>query len=638
MTLEHYWTVLLKQWKLILGCFLLVGLGTLIVSKLTTPLYQATALVQVTASSSSNSQTDYTNLLASDQLVQTEAELAASGPVLNEVASHYPGMSAGMVAKEASSSPTLNTQLFQVVVLDPDPRRAAALANDIAQTLIRQETKFAQQQNAQNAQQIQQDSSVTSQQISTISGKIAALQSQGGHQAEVVVLESQLNSLQQHYSQWQTLLAQLELNQAENDNFLRIVQLAQPSSAPVRPDVPLNTGIGFMAGLFLGILAAILVERLDTRVRTPEALTELLGWSVIGTIWRDRAARAGNRSELINPQGHDSNVESYRILRTNVGFSGIDTPLRLLMVTSAMPGDGKSTVAANLAIFMAKAGKNTLLVDADLRRPVQHQIFNLPADKKGLSNAVLALSMPGGQGQAAPSSGDGTARVGAQFIAPVGPQSTTGIPNSGGGVTGFPLEEFAHTVGIPNLRVMPSGPLPPNPSELLDSKSMQRFYTLVAGCGADVVIFDAPPIRGLSDASIIASKVDGTMLVVDTMRATRGQLKQVKTLLSQAGASVIGCVVNKQRRSRNDSSYSYYYYYRPEEPKGGSKIITSPPEKLHHGTQAAEPVGGASNSPASLPVSQAGYPERVPPGESVGAAAHTKTSVPWKGGPGNNGR
>ena len=643
MTLEYYWTVLLKQWKLILGCFLLVGLGTLIVSKLTTPLYQATALVQVTASSSSNSQTDYTNLLASDQLVQTEAELANSGPVLSEVASHYPGMTAGMVAKEASSAPTLNTQLFQVVVLDPDPKRAAALANDIARTLIRQETEFAQQQNSQNAQQIQQDSSATSQQISTISGKIAALQSQGGHQAEVVVLESQLNSLQQHYTQWQTLLAQLELNEAENDNFLRIVQLAQPSSVPVRPDVPLNTGIGFMAGLFLGILAAILVERLDTRVRTPEALTELLGWSVIGTVWRDRAARAGNRSDLINPQGHDANVESYRILRTNVGFSGIDSPLRLLMVTSAMPGDGKSTVAANLAIFMAKAGKNTLLVDADLRRPVQHQLFNLPADKKGLSNAVLALSMPGmvsGQGQAAapPASGEGTARVGAQFIAPVGPQSTTGIPNSGGGVTGFPLEEFAHTVGIPNLRVMPSGPLPPNPSELLDSKSMQRFYSLVASCGADVVIFDAPPIRGLSDASIIASKVDGTMLVVDSTRATRGQLKQVKTLLSQAGASVIGCVINKQRHSRNDSSYSYYYYYRQDEPKGSSKFTSPPEERPHHGTQAAEPMGGA---PASLPVSQAGY---VPPGESVGELAgskikaHTKTSVPWQGGPGNNGR
>jgi Mrp family chromosome partitioning ATPase/capsular polysaccharide biosynthesis protein len=612
MTLEHYWTVLLKQWKLILGCFLLVGLGTLIASKLTTPLYQATALVQVTASSSSNSQTDYTNLLASDQLVQTEAELATSGPVLSEVASHFPDISPGLVAKEASSSPTLNTQLFQIVVLDPDPRRAAALANDIAQTLIGQETKYAQQQNMQNAQQIQQDLNTTSQQISVLSGKIANLQSIGGHQAEVVVLESQLTSLQQHYTQWQMLLAQLELNEAENDNFLRIVQSAQPSSAPVRPNIPLNTGIGFLAGLFLGILAAILVDRLDTRVRTPEALSELLSWPIIGTIWRDRVAKAGKRAELVDPQGRDANVESYRILRTNIGFSSIDKPLRLLMVTSAMPGDGKSTVAANLAIFMAKAGKNTLLVDADLRRPVQHEIFNLPPDKKGLSNAVLAVGTDGARAQ--------------QFMAPIASPSLAAIPRSGGDGTRpsadgarqaiFPLEEFAHAVGVPNLRVMPSGPLPPNPSELLDSKSMQRFYSIVADCGADVVIFDAPPIRGLSDASIIASKVDGTMLVVDSTRATRGQLRQVKTLLAQAGAGVIGCVVNKQRRSRHDSSYSYYYYYRQGERKngafaaGGREILRSAQNDMTARSDMVEPA----------------------------IAARSRLNMPWKGGADHHGR
>jgi Mrp family chromosome partitioning ATPase/capsular polysaccharide biosynthesis protein len=631
MTLEHYWTVLLKQWKLILGCFLLVGLGTLIASKLTTPLYQATALVQVTASSSSNSQTDYTNLLASDQLVQTEAELATSGPVLSEVASHFPGVSPGLVAKEASSSPTLNTQLFQIVVLDPDPRRAAALANDIAQTLIKQETNYAQQQNTQNAQQIQQDLNTTSQQISVLSGKIANLQSTGGHQAEVVVLESQLNSLQQHYTQWQTLLAQLELNEAENDNFLRLVQTAQPSSAPVRPNIPLNTGIGFLAGLFLGILAAILVDRLDTRVRTPEALNELLSWPIIGTIWRDRVAKAGKRAELVDPQGRDANVESYRILRTNIGFSSIDKPLRLLMVTSAMPGDGKSTVAANLAIFMAKAGKNTLLVDADLRRPVQHQIFNLPPDKKGLSNAVLAVGTDGARSSQfmAPtprSGGDGRDKSG-----PYAP-----IPRSGGVGADisrtpadisrqaiFPLEEFAHAVGVPNLRVMPSGPLPPNPSELLDSKSMQRFYSIVADCGADVVIFDAPPIRGLSDASIIASKVDGTMLVVDSTRATRGQLRQVKTLLAQAGAGVIGCVVNKQRRSRHDSSYSYYYYYRQDEQKNGAFVA---------GGRGI--LSGAKND-------MVGGRDKSAPTQSMAepaAAARSRLSTPWKGGADHHGR
>jgi non-specific protein-tyrosine kinase len=306
----------------------------------------------------------------------------------------------------------------------------------------------------------------------------------------------------------------------------------------------LNTAVGFLAGLFLGMLLAVFYEQLDTRVRTPEQLTGLLDWPVLGTVWR---ARSSQQEEIINPQGHDANVESYRILRTNVGFSAVDKSLQTLVVTSAMPGDGKSTVAANLAIFMAKAGKNTLLIDADLRRPTQHAKFQLPADKMGLSNAILALGM----------SSTGQSGTGERIIPPSGhpfaPQPAA---------ASFSIEPFIHPVGIPNLRVMPSGPLPPNPSELLESKSMKRLLQVLTNCGAEIVIFDVPPIRGLSDASILASKVDGTLIVVDVTRSHKGHLKQMKAQLEQVGATVVGCVVNKQRRSRQDTSYSYYYYYR----------------------------------------------------------------------------
>jgi non-specific protein-tyrosine kinase len=292
------------------------------------------------------------------------------------------------------------------------------------------------------------------------------------------------------------------------------------------------------------MLLAVLYEQLDTRVRTPEQLTALLDWTVLGTVWR---ARSSQQEETINPQGHDANVESYRILRTNVGFSAVDKSLQTLVVTSAMPGDGKSTVAANLAIFMAKAGKNTLLIDADLRRPTQHAKFQLPADKMGLSNAILALGM----------SSTGQQGTGDRIIPPSGhpfaPQPSA---------ASFSIEPFIHAVGIPNLRVMPSGPLPPNPSELLESKSMKRLLQMLANCGAEIVIFDVPPIRGLSDASILASKVDGTLIVVDVTRSNKVHLRQVKAQLEQIGATVVGCVVNKQRRSRQDTSYSYYYYYR----------------------------------------------------------------------------
>ena len=389
-----------------------------------------------------------------------------------------------------------------------------------------------------------------------------------------MVLHAQLSGLQQHYTQWQTALAQLELANAQSGSFLIIVQPAQPASKPAQPNVLLNTLGGLLAGLLLGILLGVLLEQMDTRVHSTEELSKLLGWTVLGTVWRSRSA---DKQEMINPQAHEVNAESYRILRTNVGFAGIASPLRTLIVTSAMPGDGKSTVAANLAIFMARAGKNTLLIDADLRRPVQHQIFNMGGDKKGLSNAILMFSkLPTN-----PSTSS-------QFITPVSaakPADQPGPPQVG-------LEQFIHIVGIPNLRVMPSGPLPPNPSELLDSLAMQRLMESLASCGADIVIFDSPPIRGISDANILASKVDGTLVVVDIQRANKHHLQQVKTLLTQAGAHMLGCVANKQRRSRSDLSYSYYYYYRHDdtvtENKNGHKPVQPISDEPTSVMQAAE--------------------------------------------------
>ncbi len=542
MTFGQFWSIVLKQWKLILICFLLVGLGTYIGSKLITPLYQSTALVQVSIRSGNN-QADYNSLLASDQLVQTEASLAISDPVLREVASRYPGLTVQQLANAVTSTVKLNTQLFQIDVVNSSPAHAAVLANDVAATLIRQQLQVVQQENTQSQQQVQQDLEATRQKIDASTSQISALQAQGGNQARIAVLQAQLNGLQQHYSQWQTLLAQLELTQAQSGDFLRIAQSAQPGISPVRPNVLLNTGAGLVAGLFLGLLLAMLFEQLDTRVRTPTAVNQLLEWPLLATVWR---INTSNRDDVINPKGNDANVEAYRILRTNIGFSAIDKSLHSMMVTSASPGDGKSAITANLAIFMAKAGKSTLLIDADLRRPTQHILFGLPADSLGLSNALLMSSM-----QVSP-------------YAPSRPYSSS-IPSKdqAAGVSNsnrLLLQPFVHMVGIPNLWVMPSGPLPPNPSELLDSKTMQRFLEILEKCGVDVVIFDTPPLLGLSDSTILASKVDGVLVVVDMTRANKGKLKQVKAILAQASANVLGCVLNKQRKSRNDTAYTYYYY------------------------------------------------------------------------------
>src|SRR5437764_309978 len=135
MTLEQFWSILLKQWKLILLCFLLVGSGAFIGSKLMQPVYQSSVLVQVVIRSSTSNQADYNALMASDQLVQTEATLATSNSVLRQVIPHYPSLTTSQLAGEVSASPRTNTQLFEIDVVDPSPTRAANLANDIAAAL-----------------------------------------------------------------------------------------------------------------------------------------------------------------------------------------------------------------------------------------------------------------------------------------------------------------------------------------------------------------------------------------------------------------------------------------------------------------------------------------------------------------------
>jgi Mrp family chromosome partitioning ATPase/capsular polysaccharide biosynthesis protein len=572
MTLEQYWTILMKQWKFIFICFVVVGLGAFIGSKLMTPVYQSSTLVQI-AIRSTNSQADYNSLLASDQLVQTESQLAVSDPVLREVASHYPGLTVEQLQKEVSSTTKVNTQLFELDVIDPSPTRAATLANDIAATLIKQQIQVIQQDNGQSQQQVKQDLATTRQQIDVITNQIAALQAKGRSQSQIAVLQAQLSGLQQHFSQWQSVLAQLELTEAQNGDIIRIAQPAQPGVKPVKPSILLNTSAGLLAGLLLGILLAVIFEKLDTRVRTPEAFSQLLDWPVLATLWR---VNSSNREDVVNPTGQDANVESYRILRTNIGFSNVDKQLHTLMVTSAMPRDGKSVIAANVAIFMAKTGKKTLLIDADLRRPIQHTLFGISADKMGLSNAILANSMPGIPNNPTYQM-EGMSNTPAFRMAsvPNAPSFRQSLTSAGQGVDAstaknVSLEPFVHTVGTPNLWVMPTGPLPPNPSELLDSKAMQRFLSVIANCGVEVVIFDSPPLLGISDTSILASKVDGVLVVVDAMRSTKGKLKQVKAVLAQAGAHVIGCVVNKQPHNRKDTAYSYYYY-RTEEKNGDVK-------------------------------------------------------------------
>lgn len=206
-------------------------------------------------------------------------------------------------------------------------------------------------------------------------------------------------------------------------------------------------------------------------------------------------------------------AEAYRMLRTNLQFMGVDRPVRSLVVTSAAPEEGKSLTAANLAVAFAQAGQRVVLVDADLRRPTLHRTFGLGRLAWGGLTSVLAGALD--------------------------------------------LQSALTDTGIDGLRVLPSGPIPPNPAEMLGS---QRMQALMAALDEhfDLAIYDTPPVLAVADASILAPAVDGTLLVVRAHRIGHPQARRAKEALEAVKARVLGVVLDGVPTGRRGD---YYYYY-----------------------------------------------------------------------------
>ncbi len=207
--------------------------------------------------------------------------------------------------------------------------------------------------------------------------------------------------------------------------------------------------------------------------------------------------------------------EAYRTIRTNIKFSNIaGKELKTIMVTSATPNDGKSTTISNLAVVMAQAGHSVVVCDCDFRNPTQHKIFNLP--NKGLSNCIA---------------------------------------------TGSNVMDIIQRTNIPNLYVLTSGPVAPNPSELLSSQNMGDIFNELKQ-HFDYVLVDTPPIMPVTDAAVVSGKVDGTIMVIASGTVSPSIAVEAKTRLEQAGAHLLGVVLNKVDVSGNSHyGYGYYYYY-----------------------------------------------------------------------------
>ncbi len=346
--------------------------------------------------------------------------------------------------------------------------------------------------------------------------------------------------------------AQVSANKTDYQNQMpmtpaNIWNKAEVPTSPSSPNVPLNMGVGILVGLLAGISLAFFIEYLDTSVKTMDDVESMLGVPVLAIIPKN--------IKLLHKQPADvPDAEAYRILRTNIEFNRKSADANTISMVSGGPGEGKSTTLANLAYTCAQGGYSVLIVDADLRRPTQHKIFEMN-NSVGLTNYLT---------------------------------------------TNVALEDVIMPTHVENLWVMPSGILPADAVGILNS---QRMSDMIAELKTryDIVFFDSPPILGVSDGAVLASEVDQSIIIVQHRRFPRAMLMRVKQAINNVGGTVLGVVLNNVDL-RHDPNYayytSYYEYYAVRSPKDVASGAGQVSEPVARPVIAAASNSSGKNNPS----------------------------------------
>ncbi len=519
MKLQTYLNLARKWLWLIVLAALLAGVTVFFISRRQTPIYQATSTILINQARSAVQTSDYSDILTSERMAQTYARMLQDWEVQQQVAKEL-GLEGAFEQIRQDYQIALNvvpvrdTQLINIQVESTDPELSAAIANALP-TVFGQINQARQQERYTSTRQaLQQDLTAVEAEIVDTQRALSQLVElkTTAEQAEQARLQGILRRYETSYTALLNSLEQLRLTEAQTADVITATSAARVPTAPVRPRVMANTLLALVIGAMLGLGGALLLEYLDDTVKTPDDIQEAAALSTLGGVVKLEGAKPEDRL-VVRDAPRSPGAEAYRVLRTNLQFSAVDKPLDTLLITSAGPSEGKSTTTINLAIAMAQADKRVILVDADLRRPTLHRMLRL-ANNIGLSTALLDKS-----------------RDPAVYL---------------------------QEAGVPNLRVMTTGPIPPNPAELLNSARMHEMIELLKG-EADVVLFDTPPVLAVADTSILARQVDGALLVVASGETRRGMVTQAMQSLSSVGVSPLGAVLNKLTQRK--SGYYYYYYY-----------------------------------------------------------------------------
>jgi non-specific protein-tyrosine kinase len=501
-----------RKWAwlpLVLG---IVAAGTAaVLSYQQTPIYQASTTVLIRPAQTANRSG---SLLTLDQVAKTYAQLMTKRPLLQRVIDELElPLSLEQLQASITVKPQPDTELLDVKVQDPNPTRAASIANTLVRDFIAQIEEDQQRQISASLRGLQARISDLEDQITSDVREIAILRSRPALNPDQ---QARLTSLQEHQAansaSYATLLKSFEdvrSSQLARYETQSVVDPATPPKLPIRPHKLLNTLLAGALGTMLGVGLVFLIEYLDNTFKSEEQVRRSLKLPVLGMLVY-RKANGGDLVTLAQPSAPAS--EAFREIRTNLLFSAVDRSLKTVVVTSAAPREGKTWTSANLAVTLAQAGHQVILVDADLRRPTIHRLFR-KLDQRGLSNMIL-------DGQVHP--------------------------------------EFIQETALPTLKVICSGTPPPNPSELLGSRRMLQIVQQLSA-RTDILVFDTPPVNVVTDAALLAARFDATILVVEQGRTNRTAVQRARASIERVGGTIVGAVLNKARLT--GTAY-YYYEYR----------------------------------------------------------------------------
>ncbi|UVJ38734.1 polysaccharide biosynthesis tyrosine autokinase [Arthrobacter sp. CJ23] len=492
MDLRDYLRVLRRNWILVVALTLIGLLAGGASSVLTKPTYTADTQLFVAIQSSGSVQELQQGNTFSQARVQSYVKTVGSPAVLQPAIDDLGlDVTAEELAARVKASSEINTVLIEIAVMDQSPVQAAAIAQAVANSLIRT-----------------------------------------------------IDSLERPKTGGSSPVG------------LSIIKPAKAPSAPSAPNTRMNLLAGLVIGLAMGIAAAILRSTLDSRIRNEADLRRVTDAPLLGGISFDQDASKRPLLTQCAPQSPRS--ESFRQLRTNLQFANVSGHARSVLITSSLPGEGKSTTATNLSIALAQAGLSVCLVDADLRRPMVNEYLGLDRNA-GLTTALLGTS---------------------------------------------DVNDLLQQWSDDNLFVLTSGQIPPNPSELLGSEEMKQLITRLEQA-FDTVIIDAPPLLPVTDSAVLSQHVGGVVIVAGSQKLRYQDLEKSLAALAMVGSNVLGVVLNRIP-AKGPDSYSYTYYSHDEMHLKPSEVSNGANQKTRRrSAEASEAQSGIR-------------PATVFPGEHVG--------------------